>query len=74
MVVSPPVCEGDGSYRPEQGAGGLMWCVTPSGRPLHHTVTRGLVRCRVDGEDCGIHTITKQIRIGQGDRYTFGLT
>ncbi|XP_043224017.1 uncharacterized protein LOC122382571 isoform X1 [Amphibalanus amphitrite] len=49
MVVSPPVCREDGSYRPEQGAAGLMWCVTATGRPVHSSLTRGLVRCGEDG-------------------------
>ena len=50
LVVSPPVCTEDGRYRPEQGSGGLMWCVDPSGRPTHDSLTRGLVRCGADGE------------------------
>lgn len=50
MTIQAPVCETDGSYRREQRAGGLTWCVDARGRPLHHTLTRGHVHCGNNGE------------------------
>lgn len=54
MTIQAPVCETDGSYRREQRAGGLTWCVDARGRPLHHTLTRGHVHCGSNGEWAGV--------------------
>ncbi|KAK4325646.1 hypothetical protein Pmani_003739 [Petrolisthes manimaculis] len=58
MTIQAPVCETDGSYRREQRAGGLTWCVDGHGRPLHHTLTRGHVHCGSNGQ------ILEQVSVG----------
>ncbi|CAL4169856.1 unnamed protein product, partial [Meganyctiphanes norvegica] len=58
MTIQPPVCEADGSYTREQRSGGLTWCVDAKGRPLHHTLTRGHVKCGPNGQ------ILEQVSVG----------
>uniref|UniRef100_A0A6A7FYZ2 Amyloid beta A4 protein n=1 Tax=Hirondellea gigas TaxID=1518452 RepID=A0A6A7FYZ2_9CRUS len=50
LSASVPLCESDGSYARTQTSQGWAWCVDSKGRPLHHTLTRGHVRCGPNGQ------------------------
>lgn len=49
MVVAPPICSPDGGFVVSQSQGQLSWCVDKYGVPRDSTLTRGHVRCDVNG-------------------------
>uniref|UniRef100_A0A2R5L5B6 Uncharacterized protein n=1 Tax=Ornithodoros turicata TaxID=34597 RepID=A0A2R5L5B6_9ACAR len=49
MVVAPPICSPDGGYVVSQSQGQLSWCVNKYGEPQDGTLTRGHVRCDING-------------------------
>ncbi|XP_013780700.1 uncharacterized protein LOC106465053 isoform X2 [Limulus polyphemus] len=49
MILKPPKCSPEGGYAVVQHQGTLSWCVDEMGKPLHHTLTIGIVLCDVDG-------------------------
>lgn len=49
MVLMPPRCSVDGDYQPVQRQGELSWCVDQLGNPIHETLTRGLLKCSLNG-------------------------
>lgn len=49
MVVMPPRCTVTGEYASVQRQGELSWCVDQRGQPIHSTLTRGFVRCSLNG-------------------------
>ncbi|XP_023226834.1 uncharacterized protein LOC111627489 [Centruroides sculpturatus] len=49
LVIKPPKCSSEGGYSIVQRQGEFSWCVDKFGKPLENTLTRGEIKCNMDG-------------------------